>query len=100
MFGHIDEATTKRLQRIDNALQDDEIESKIKECQRENGQAMKSTTRNLREKFSDEQVTRVLRRLSTRRYRGNKYQEKESNEILNLLKGLTNKKANQEVFSL
>lgn len=89
MFGHIDEATTKRLQRIDNALQDDEIESKIKECQRENGQAMKSTTRNLRKKFSDEQVTRVLRRLSTRRYRGNKYQQKGINQITQLFEKLT-----------
>ena len=98
MFGHIDEATTKRLQRIDNALQDDEIESKIKECQRENGECMKSTSRNLREKFSDEQVTRVLRRLSTRRYRGNKYQQKGTNEILNLIAQLTNKKVNLQTI--
>ena len=50
---------------------------------------MKSTSRNLREKFSDEQVTRVLRRLSTRRYRGNKYQQKGINQITNLFEKLT-----------
>ena len=32
--------------------------------------------------------------------KGNPYQQKGTNEILNLLKGLTNKKANQEQYSL
>jgi hypothetical protein len=100
MFGHVDEATTKRLQRIDNALQDDEIEAKIKECQRENGECMKSTSRRLKEQYGNQKVDTILRRLSTRRYRGNKYQEKGTNEIMNLLKQLTSKKVNQEQFSL
>ena len=32
MFGRVDETTRKRLQRIDNALQDKQIETEIKEC--------------------------------------------------------------------
>ena len=32
--------------------------------------------------------------------KGNQYQQKRTNEILNLLKELTDKKANQEQFSL
>jgi len=76
MFRRVDETTRKRLQRIDNALQKKVIETEIKECQRENWACMKSTSRNLRERYSDKQVSRVLRRLSTRRYRGNKYQQK------------------------
>ena len=97
MFRRVDKTTTERRQNVDN---DELIEAKIKECQRENGQCMVSTSRRLREKYSDEQVDRVLSRLSARRYRGNKYQQKGTNEILNLLKGLTTKKVNQETFSL
>ena len=44
---------------------------------------MKSTSRNLQEMYNDEAVTRVLRRLSVRRYRGNKYQEKETTRSYN-----------------
>jgi len=47
MFGRVDETTTIDTQRIDNALQDEEIEGKIKECQRENGECMKSTSGRL-----------------------------------------------------
>ena len=100
MFERVDKTTTKRTQRVDNALQDEEIEKVIKECQKENGECMKATSSRLRKKFNDQSVTRVLNRLRTRRYRGNKYQQKGTNEILNLLKGLTNKKANQELYSL
>ena len=100
MFERVDKMTTERKQRIDNALQDEEIEKVIKECQKENGECMKATSSRLRKKYSDQAVTTVLNRLRTRRYRGNKYQEKGTNEILNLLKGLTNKKANQELYSL
>ena len=100
MFERVDKMTTERKQRIDNALQDEEIEKVIKECQKENGECMKATSSRLRKKYSDQAVTTVLNRLRTRRYRGNKYQEKGTNEILNLLKGLTNKKVNQEQLSL
>jgi hypothetical protein len=89
--------TTGRRQNVDN---DELIEAKIKECQRENGQCMISTSRRLRKQFGDKQVDTILRRLSARRYRGNKYQEKGINEISNLLKRLTNKKDNQEQYSL
>ena len=92
MFERVDKTTTKRTQCVDNALQDEEIERTIKECQMENRECMKSTSRNLRKKFNDQAVTTVLNRLRTRRYRGNKYQQKGTNEILDLLKGLTNKK--------
>ena len=89
MFGRVDETTRKRLQRIDNALQDEEIKTKIKECQRENGVCMKSRSGRLKEQYGNEKVDRVLSRLSARRYRGNKYQQKGINEITNLLKKLT-----------
>ena len=100
MFERVDKMTTERKQRIDNALQDEEIDKVIKECQKENGECMKATSSRLRKKYSDQAVTTVLNRLRTRRYLGNKYQEKGTNEILNLLKGLTNKKVNQEQLSL
>jgi len=100
MFGRVDETTTIDTQRIDNALQDEEIEGKIKECQRENGECMKSTSGRLRQKYSDQAVTRVLNRLRQRRYRGNKYQEKGINQIMNILENLTAKKVNQDQLSL
>jgi len=50
---------------------------------------MKSTSRRLKEQYGNEKVDRVLSRLSARRYRGNKYQQKGINEITNLLKKLT-----------
>ena len=91
---------TKQLENVNNAIQDEEIEGKIKECQRENVACMKSTSRRLREKYSDKQVDRVLSRLSTRRYRCNKYQQKGTNEIMKLFKQLMIKKVNQKQFSL
>ena len=100
MFGRTDKTTTERTQLIDETTEDEVIEAKIKECQRENGKCMVSTSRRLKKKYGDEKVNRILRRLSRRRERGNKYQENQSNEIMNLLLQLTNKKANQEQFSL
>jgi len=72
MFGRVDNTTTERRQRIDNALQDEEIEKVIKECQKENGECMKSTSSRLRKKFNDQSVTRVLARIRQRNYRKNK----------------------------
>ena len=89
MFRRVDEEATERRQRVDNALDEKQIESEIKACQRENGECMKSTSRNLRQRYGDQPVTTVLNRLRQRRARGNKYQEKESNEIMNLLSRLT-----------
>lgn len=86
MFRRVDKTTTERRQNVDN---DELIEAKIKECQRENGQCMVSTSRRLRKQFGDKQVDTILRRLSARRYRGNKYQEKGTNEIMKLLENLT-----------
>jgi hypothetical protein len=100
MFRRVDKTTTERRQLIDDTNIDEVIETKIKECQRENGRCMVSTASRLRKKYGDDKVSRVLSRLTQRRYRGNKYQQKGTNEILNLLKGLTNKKANQELYSL
>ena len=79
---------------------DEVIESKIKDCQRENGRCMGATSKRLREMYGDYKVTTILKRLNKRKQRGNKYQEKESNEIMNLLSRLTNKRINQETFSL
>jgi len=84
--------STEHTQDIDN---DEVIESKIKECQRENGRCMVSTSNRLRKKFGDEKVNRVLSRLSQRRYRGNQYQKQETVKITNLLIEIT-KRINQD----
>ncbi len=75
MFQRIDRTTTERRQLLDSTTEDEEIETKIKECQRENGRCMVSTSRRLRIFYGDEKVNRILRRLSRRRARGNQYQE-------------------------
>ena len=75
MFGLTDNSTTERQQLIDETTEDEVIEAKIKECQRENGRCMVSTSRRLRIFYGDEKVNRILRRLSRRRERGNSYQE-------------------------
>ena len=75
MFGLTDNSTTERTQLIDETTEDEVIETKIKECQRENGRCMVSTSRRLRIFYGDEKVNRILRRLSRRRERGNQYQE-------------------------
>lgn len=75
MFGLTDNSTTERTQLIDDTTEDEIIETKIKECQRENGRCMVSTSRRLRIFYGDEKVNRILRRLSRRRERGNAYQE-------------------------
>ena len=75
MFGLTDNSTTERQQLVDDTTEDEVIEAKIKECQRENGRCMVSTSRRLRIFYGDEKVNRILRRLSRRRERGNQYQE-------------------------
>ena len=75
MFRRADRTTTERRQLVNDTTEDEEIESKIKECQRENGRCMVSTSRRLRIFYGDEKVNRILRRLSRRRERGNQYQE-------------------------
>jgi hypothetical protein len=75
MFGRTNNSTTERTQLIDETTEDEVIEAKIKECQRENGRCMVSTSRRLRIFYGDEKVNRILRRLSRRRERGNSYQE-------------------------
>ena len=75
MFGLTDNSTTERQQLIDETTEDEVIETKIKECQRENGRCMVSTSRRLRIFYGDEKVNRILRRLSRRRERGNQYQD-------------------------
>ena len=75
MFQRIDRTTTERRQLVNDTTDDEEIETKIKECQRENGRCMVSTSRRLRIFYGDEKVNRILRRLSRRRERGNQYQD-------------------------
>jgi hypothetical protein len=75
MFRRTHRTTTERIQLVDDTTEDEVIESKIKECQRENGRCMVSTSRRLRIFYGDEKVNRILRRLSARRVRGNQYQE-------------------------
>lgn len=86
MFGRVDKTTTERTQRIDNALQEKQIETEIKECQRENGECMKSTSRNLRDRYGDSIVTRVLARLRQRNYRKNKKSSQELGQVTEYLK--------------
>jgi len=75
MFRRADRTTTERRQLLDSTTEDEEIETKIKECQRENGRCMVSTSRRLRIFYGDEKVNRILRRLSRRRERVNQYQD-------------------------
>ena len=86
MFRRLVKTNTEHNRNIDN---DEIIESKIKECQRENGRCMVSTSNRLRKKYGDKRVNRVLSRLSQRRYRGNQYQKQENDKIINLLTKLT-----------
>ena len=74
MFGRIDEEEVERQQRVDKARIDELIEGKIKECRRENGECMKSTSGRLRIMYGTKAVDRVLSRLKARRYRKNKNQ--------------------------
>ena len=92
MFGRKDKTHTTHGQLTDINDIDEEIEAKIKACQRENGRCMTSTSNRLREKYGYDHVDRVLYRLNKRRTRGNKYQEKKSNEIMNLISQLTKTK--------
>ena len=82
----IDDTCTTCRQEIDDIDIDEVIESKIIACQQENGECMKSTSRKLRKQYGDEHVTRILRRLTTRRYRANKYPTK---AIMNIVGNLT-----------
>ena len=74
MFRRTHRTPTERIQLVDDTTEDEVIESKIKECQRENGRCMVSTSRRLRIFYGDDKVNRILRRLSARRARGNQYQ--------------------------
>ena len=74
MFRRTHRTTTERIQLVDDTTEDEVIETKIKECQRENGRCMVSTSRRLRIFYGDDKVNRILRRLSARRARGNQYQ--------------------------
>ena len=85
MFERLHNTTIEQPQNIDD---DEVIEAKIKDCQRENGRCMVSTSSRLKKKYGHYKVNLVLRRLSARRYRGNKYQEKGMNEIVDMVKGL------------
>jgi len=95
--GHNDETIGDTMETIGDNIKetisiDEIIESKIKACQRENGRCMGSTSKRLRERYGDYQVTTVIKRLNKRKQRGNKYQEKESSEIMNLISQLTKTK--------
>ena len=92
MFRRADKTQTEHRQLADEASIDMIISDKIKACQRENGRCMTSTSNNLRKMYGVEPVNRILSRLNRQRTRGNKYQEKESNEIMNLLSLLTKTK--------
>ena len=89
MFRRTHKTHTENTQLADSKTIDEVIEAKIKGCQRENGRCMVATSRNLREQYGITPVNRVLTRLNRRRQRGNKYQQKGINEIMNLLQGLT-----------
>ncbi|KAF6248893.1 hypothetical protein HX858_06835 [Marine Group I thaumarchaeote] len=100
MFGYGHNKDNQRAIEGHTEDNDEVIESKIMACQRENGHCMVTTSRRLRQKYSDEEVSRVLNRLKKRRQRGNKYQEKGIDQIMNILENFTTKKVNQEQLSL
>jgi hypothetical protein len=100
MFGLSHKDETVSPQREHYTSFDEVIETKIKACQKENGRCMGATSKRLKEEFGIDEVNRVLRRLQRRRERGNKYQEKESLKITDIISQLTTKKVNQEQFSL
>jgi hypothetical protein len=85
MFGINDNITTTRTQLEDKSIIDEIIESKIKDCQRENGRLMTRTSQRLRERYGIEMVDRVVNRLSRRRQRKNQNLKK---EIINQLEKL------------
>ena len=93
MFNRTDNSQTKHRQLADNDNDnvsiDEVIESKIKECQRENGECMKSTSRRLKEQYGISIVDTVIHRLNKRRARGNTYQQNESSKILDIISQLT-----------
>ena len=89
MFGRVDKNKTEHRQLIDSIHIEEVIEDKIKECQRENERCITSESNRLRASYGDEAVDRILQRLSKRVYQGNKYQEKEVNQAINLLEELT-----------
>ena len=95
MFGRGDKEETLEDIRRHKETQgdiDEIIENKIKACQQENGRCMGATSKRLREIAEDEHVTRVIKRLNKRKQRGNKYQEKGINQIMNILENLTKSK--------
>ena len=59
MFRRIDKTIIQRRQSID----DDVIESKIKECQRENGRCIVSTSSRLRQTYGNDKENLVVKRL-------------------------------------
>ena len=69
MFRWVDRTTTERRQLVDDTTEDEIIEGKIKECQRENGHCIVSTSKRLWIFYVDEKVSRILQRLSSRRER-------------------------------
>ena len=64
MFGQVDKTKTEHRQLVDSMHNEEVIEAKIKECQRENDRCMISTSNRLRKQFGDEAVDRTLQRLS------------------------------------
>jgi len=95
MFGRGDKEETLEDIRRHKETQgdiDEIIEGKIKACQQENGRCMGATSKRLREKYGYFEVTTVIKRLNKRKQRGNKYQEKGINQIMNILEILTKSK--------
>jgi len=95
MFGRGDKEETLEDIRRHKETQgdiDEIIEGKIKACQQENGRCMGATSKRLREKYGYFEVTTVIKRLNKRKQRGNKYQEKGINQIMNILESLTKSK--------
>jgi hypothetical protein len=87
MFGIKDNTITTHTQLDNKSIIDEVIESKIKECQRENGRLMTRTSQRLREQYGFEMVDRVVNRLSRRRQRKNQNFKKNS-ELINLISDL------------
>ena len=74
-FNPLQSCVVKPTKQLQNTNNDQIIESKIKECQRENGRCMEFTSKKLQIFYGYEKVSHILQRLSQRRECGNNYQD-------------------------
>jgi len=88
---HSQDMNTQNMTNLGLNDPDRVCENTIKQCQKENGRLMVSTSNYLKRMYGDEQVIKVIRRLQKRRDRANNYQNKDSKDFKHLLDILSEK---------